>query len=97
MRRQLKKVVEFSKRVSDNENVPKPFHNGARMLRNDMFDMSIKVPARLVKEVHFTKLDEVMNYPAGTIILVDMESLIANIEGDHTDVSLDEFEVMYPN
>jgi hypothetical protein len=92
-----KKVLDIFTQLTDTIPVPKLHSKVVRMLNYEAFDMSVKVSARLVKDIDFTKDDEVMVYPAGTVIWVDMESMVANIEGDHTDVALDEFEVLFPN
>jgi hypothetical protein len=93
----MKKKLDCLGQVTDTVRVPKLHSKVVRMLKYEAFDMSVKVPARLVKDIDFTKDDEVKEYRAGTLIWVDMDSLVANIEGDHTDVTLDEFEVMYQN
>jgi hypothetical protein len=93
----MKKKVDSFSQMTEPKTVRQLHSKVVRMLKYEAFDMSVKVPARLVKDIDFTKDDEVKEYRAGTLIWVDMDSLVANIEGDHTDVTLDEFEVMYQN
>jgi len=66
------------------------------MLRNDILSM-MKVPAKLVQEISFTKEGEIVTYPVGTVVMVDLDNLIMEVEGCHTEVDFHEFKVMYPN
>jgi hypothetical protein len=60
-------------------------------------DFQLVVKGKLVKTVTYSKNGYVVNHYAGTEILVDVDTNIACIDGDYTDLSTDEFIVVYEN
>lgn len=60
-------------------------------------EVMCKVNACLVKDVSISKEGIQVKHPSGTNIVVDIDEMIGMANGDHFDINLDEFKVVYPH